>query len=56
MINRNFIGLMIWFYLLSFILILGFEINASIDEARQAVLVVSVEKTPARCINNPSIS
>jgi membrane protein len=42
----TFIGLMIWFYLLSFILILGFEINASIDEARQAVLVVSVEKTP----------
>lgn len=37
------IGLMFWFYLLSFILILGFEINASIDEARQAVSPASAK-------------
>jgi membrane protein len=31
----TFIGLMVWFLLLSFIILLGFEINVSIDEARQ---------------------
>ncbi len=31
----TFIGLMVWFYLLSFIILLGFEINASIDEAKR---------------------
>ncbi len=30
----TFIGVMIWFYLLSLIMLLGFEINASIDEAK----------------------
>lgn len=40
----TFIGLMIWFYLLSLILILGFEINASMDEARQHTLAASVDK------------
>lgn len=33
----TFIGLMIWLYLLSLTLLLGFEINASIDEARYGV-------------------
>lgn len=32
------IGLMLWFYLLSFILILGFEINASMDQARRGII------------------
>jgi len=31
----TFIGLMIWFLLLSFIILLGFEVNVSIDEARR---------------------
>jgi membrane protein len=31
----TFIGLMIWFLLLSFIILLGFEVNVSIAEARQ---------------------
>lgn len=31
----TFIGLMIWFLLLSFIILLGFEVNASIDEAKR---------------------
>ncbi len=31
----TFIGLMIWFLLLSFIILLGFEVNVSLDEARR---------------------
>jgi membrane protein len=31
----TFIGLMIWFLLLSFIILLGFEVNVSMDEARR---------------------
>ncbi len=31
----TFIGLMIWFLLLSFIILAGFEVNVSIDEARR---------------------
>jgi membrane protein len=42
----TFIGLMIWFYLLSFILILGFEINASIDEARHGAPVSLTQTNP----------
>lgn len=32
------IGLMLWFFLLSFLILLGFEINACIDEAKRDVL------------------
>jgi membrane protein len=36
----TFIGLMVWFYLLSIVLLLGFEINASIDEAKTKALKI----------------
>ncbi|MES2516475.1 MAG: YihY/virulence factor BrkB family protein [Bacteroidota bacterium] len=34
----TFIALMVWLYLIALILILGFEINASIDESRGAII------------------
>ena len=40
----TFIGLMIWLYLLSLTLLLGFEINASIDEARYGVTLDALER------------
>jgi membrane protein len=36
----TFIGLMLWFYLLSIIILVGFEINASIDEAKYGAVNV----------------
>jgi membrane protein len=39
----TFIGLMIWLYLLSLTLLLGFEINASIDEAKYGVTLDALE-------------
>jgi membrane protein len=39
----TFIGLMIWLYLLSLTILLGFEINASIDEAKYGVTLEPIE-------------
>jgi membrane protein len=39
----TFIGLMIWLYLLSLTILLGFEINASIDEAKYGVTLDALE-------------
>ncbi len=41
----TFIGLMIWLYLLSFIILLGFEINVSVHEAQKENLNLSGAKT-----------
>jgi membrane protein len=43
----TFIGLMIWLYLLSLTILLGFEINASIDEARYGVTLEALEEVKA---------
>ena len=40
------IGLMLWFFLLSFIILFGFEINACIDEAKRETLAKAQRKAP----------
>ncbi len=37
-------GLMIWFYLLSIVMLLGFELNATIEKAKKNYLQASVQK------------
>jgi membrane protein len=40
------IALMLWFFLLSFLILLGFEINACIDEAKRETLVKAKKSQP----------